>query len=175
MSFIEKLDKDILKKKEQIEEFNLLNQKLRKKIREFKEEIYNKNLIKDFIEIEKLCKKHSKNDEGINVKLDSEIYELQVTKKDIIFGDEIGECGIKIELIDSKIVPLYESSKKELNYLKSYKFLETNFYINVIDIGQLKSSRFPVSEKKFQIRNKEKSYEYFIDLFKKKILFLDKL
>ena len=69
MSFIEKLDKDILKRKEQIEEFNLLNQKLRKKIREFKKEIYNKNLIKDFIELEKLCKKHSKNDEGINVKL----------------------------------------------------------------------------------------------------------
>jgi len=42
-------------------------------------------------------------------------------------------------------------------------------------MGQLKSSQFPISEKKFQIRNKEKSYEYFIDLFKKKILFLDKL
>jgi len=38
-------------------------------------------------------------------------------------------------------------------------------------MGQLKSSQFPISEKKFQIRNKEKSYEYLLICLKRKYYF----
>ena len=51
----------------------------------------------------------------------------------------------------------------DLKSIKAYKFLDTNFCLIV-------SGTFDSNSKKFELKNKEKAYEYFTDLFQKEII-----
>ena len=174
MNLIKKLDKDISKKKKEKDNKETLINELRDKIYKFEKEVYTKYLSKDFIELEKIYRKHTSKEEGISVDFRSNIYEIRIDKEYTF--NEYSLEGIEIKLFHNKRVPFYIDD--EIKLLKNYKFVESNFNIKICELGDwsdnstFSASRIIKSEKEFKIQEKEKAYEFFNELFKKKILYL---
>jgi hypothetical protein len=167
MSIIDKLDKKIsdkknkkrLKEEEERLEYEK-TQKLFKPISNFGTDVYKKNLADDFVKLEKLVKKHTQNLKAITI--DSYHYGLQsYIKIELPWGlNYTQEARIQFIHKNTKSVSTYNS---DLKSIKAYKFLDTNFCLIV-------SESFNSNSKKFELRDKEKAYEYFIDLFQKEII-----
>ena len=69
-------------------------------------------------------------------------------------------------------------SEDEIKELREYKFLETNFFLKVSNLGDYdvdSMDRYELSNKKFEIKDKEKAYDYLTELFQKEILLLGAL
>ena len=169
MSIIDKLDKkisDIKNKKRLKEEEERLEdekiQKLFKPISNFGTDVYKKYLADDFVKLEKLFKKHTQNLKAITI--DSIHYGLQSYIKIEFMWDQLNEHKkeARIQFIHkhTKSVSTYNN---DLKSIKAYKFLDTNFCLIV-------SGEFNSNSKKFELKNKEKAYEYFTDLFQKEII-----
>ena len=170
---VKKLDKDISKKKKEKENKEILIKELRDKIYNFEKEVYTKHLSKDFIELEKIYKKHSAKEEGISMNFRSNTrYEITIDKEHMF--NEYSLEGIEIKLFHNKEVPFFIDN--EIKLLKKYKFLESNFNIKICELGDWRDNttfsarRIVKSEKEFKIQDKEKAYKFFNDLFTKKIL-----
>jgi hypothetical protein len=175
MSIIDKLDKKISEKKKESEDKKKLKSELRNKIYSFEESFYKKNLFKDFIDLEKLFKKHTKKDKDISATLSHNSHFLEVELTFTV--PEYSSRAIKISLEDRKHVS-YSFSDNELKELKEYKFLETNFCLKVSYLGDWDAehhSRDEISEKNFELKNKEDAYDYLNELFQKQILLLGAL
>ena len=178
MSIIDKLDKKIsdiknkkrLKEKEERLEDEKI-QKLFKPISNFGTDVYKKYLAEDFIKLEKLFKKHTQN---LKVKKDTEDlkaitinsfhYGLQSYISIEFMAEQLNwhtkQARIQFIHKDTKSVSVYNN---DLKSIKAYKFLDTNFCLIV-------SGTFDSNSKKFELKNKEKAYEYFTDLFQKEII-----
>ena len=169
MNIIDKLDKKIsdkknkkrLKEEEERLEYEK-TQKLFKPISNFGTDVYKKNLADDFVKLEKLVKKHTQNLKDITI--DSFSFGLQSYIKIEFMWDQLNEYTkeARIQFIhkNTKSVSTYSN---DLKSIKAYKFLDTNFCLIV-------SGKFNSNSKKFELKDKEKAYEYFIDLFQKEII-----
>jgi len=169
MSIIDKLDKKISDKKnknklkeekERLEDERRLE--LFKPIQNFCKEVYKKHLADDFIRLEKLFVKHSQNQETIEINfynygLLSSLGVLLVYDRDNYHTHEI---KIQFDHKDKKGVSRYS---KDLKSMKVYKYLDTNLCLRVY------SCRSFTEYKEFELKDKEKAYEYFADLFQKEI------
>ena len=174
MSIIDKLDKKISNKKKETEDKEKIKSDIRSKIYNFKDSVYKKYFSKEFNELEKLFKKHIKKDKDISTILSKNSHFLEI---DITFTmPEHSSRAVKIELIDRKAISYFPDD--ELKELKEYKFLETNFCLKVSELGDYDPDyheRVEISDKKFEIADKEKAYDHLTDLFQKEILLLGAL
>ena len=170
MDFIDKLDKKLSdkknKKKLKEEEERLKYEKrveLFKPIQNFCMEVYEKHLADDFIKLEKLFKKHTKNQKAIRILFNSRgllsKLEIELTYDEINYHTQ--EIKIQFWHKDKKEVSLYSN---ELEHIKAYKFLDTNLCLRVY------SCTASVDYTEFELKDKEKAYEYFNDLFQKEII-----
>ena len=170
MSIIDKLDKKISDKKNKNklkeEEERLEDERrveLFKPMENFCKEVYKKHLADDFIRLEKLFVKHSQNQEAININFDN-AGELLSDLEIILVYDPINyhtrEIRIQFLHKDKKSVSSYSGN---LKHIKAYKYLDTNFCLRVY------SCTSSAEYIEFELKDKEKAYEYFADLFQKEI------
>ena len=162
MSIIEKLDKKISNQKK---EKKLNDDKIKKdfaKVFDFWGAVYKKHLASDFIKLEKLFKKHVEKDKVIIKLTKSYPFSLEITE---LYSDKYTTIEIKLDHKhedEDSVSTMYRTHES-----KPYKFLDTNFYIKV-------SSDKDYGDKQFELKDKEKSYEYLNDLFQRDILLLVK-
>ena len=169
MSIIDKLDKKIsdkkIKNKLKQEEENLENeriQKLFKSIQDFCTEVYKKNLADDYKRLKKLFEKHSQNQTAIEIYFNNDglLSNLRIVLTYAITETYKKEIKIQFEHKNKKGVSRYSN---DLKFIKSYKYLDTNFCLRVY------SCISSIDYKEFELNDKEKAYEYFADLFQKEI------
>ena len=169
MSIIDKLDKKMSdeknKKKLKTEEEKLEYEKIQelfKPISNFGTDVYKKYLADDFIKLEKLFKKHTQNLKAITIDSFHDGLQSNITIQFMVeqLNYHIQEARIQFIHKDTKSVSTYDN---DLKSIKAYKFLDTNFCLIV-------SGTFNSNSKKFELKNKEKAYEYFTDLFQKEII-----
>ena len=169
MSIIDKLDKKISDKKnknklkeeeERLEDERRLE--LFKPIQNFCKEVYKKHLADDFTRLEKLFVKHSQNQEviEINFHTDGLLSSLEVVLVYDRNNYHTQEIKIQFEHKNKKGVSRYS---KDLKSMKVYKYLDTNLCLRVY------SCTSSAEYKEFELKDKEKAYEYFADLFQKEI------
>ena len=174
MSIIDKLDKKISNKKKDTQDKEKIKSDLRGKIYEFYESFYKKYLSSEFNELEKLYKKHVKKDKDISISLSNNSHYLEILRN--FSMPEFSSRAVKIELKDRKEISYF--SEDEIKELREYKFLETNFFLKVSNLGDYdvdSMDRYELSNKKFEIKDKEKAYDYLTELFQKEILLLGAL
>ena len=169
MSIIDKLDKKISDKKNKNklkEEEERLEAKriqdLFKSIQDFCTEVYEKHLADDFTRLEKLFVKHSQNQEVIEINFhnDGLLSSLDVVLVYDRNNYHTQEIKIQFEHKNKKGVSCYS---KDLKSMKVYKYLDTNLCLRVY------SCTSSADYKEFELKDKEKAYEYFADLFQKEI------
>ena len=163
MSIVDKLDKKISDKKNKQKLIEEERDSLFKKIYDFGEKVYKKNIANDFIKLKKLFEKHIEKDDKATVNISiSWPWSLEI--KQTFLGNSTS--SVKIELVHNDIIGrsilLYRL--KSIKELKSYKFLDTNFNLLVSSSGS--------TSEEFEFKNKEKAYENLNDLFQKEILCL---
>ncbi|MDC0907395.1 hypothetical protein OAS12_01525 [Candidatus Pelagibacter ubique] len=170
MSIIDKLDKKISDKKiknklkeeeEKLEAKRI--KKLFKSIQDFCTEVYKKHLAYDFKRLEKLFVKHSQNQRAIEIYFvdDGLLSDLRIALKYDITESYSREIKIQFEHKDKKGVSRYSDDLKSMN---SYKYLDTNLCLRVYP-----NIDYSNDYKEFELKDKEKAYEYFADLFQKEI------
>ena len=125
---------------------------------------------KDLIKLEKFIKKHIDNDD---ITVSRSINDHLTVEKSISLPDGYSSTSVKIEYINTKELDYGVEDTK----IENYKHSKDSFIIRVKllgdpDIDYVVTEN--VREKKiFKIEDKEKAYEYFNNLFQKKILHLD--
>jgi len=160
MSIIDKLDKKILDKKSAIKLEDDEKNKLWKKIYNFGGEVYRKNVADDFIKLEKLFNKHIEKDDKVSVTLTKGFKaHLSITE---LYSDNYHSIQIELDHKDKESVSSFSS--ETIKEMKAYKFLDTNYHLKV--------SSEVNENKEFELKNKEKAYEYLNDLFQKEMLLL---
>jgi hypothetical protein len=141
---------------------------IRKEYRKLQQEIFDKNFASDFKNLTEMYKKYEKGYGLMSVYLQD--YEKSL---EIINFDKDTE----LNLICKGNCPNYWDSIQEL---KKFKLSKESFHLLVEeraetipddnDIPSAPIVRYIVGEKKFSFKDKKKAYEYFNELFKKKIL-----
>ncbi|WP_440697516.1 hypothetical protein [Candidatus Pelagibacter sp. HIMB1709] len=125
---------------------------------------------KDLIKLEKFLNKHIDND---NIKVRRSINNHLTVEYSISLPDGYSTTGVKMEYNNSKELDYHASDPD----LEKYKHSKDSYVIHVkllgdpdIDYVYTENVR---EEKIFKMKDKEKAYEYFNDLFQVRILHLD--
>jgi len=123
---------------------------------------FEENLLSDFEKLSKIYKNYNKKFVDFykeNKELSIRLYEY--------FHPEVTKMKISLCFTSD-----YPNEDEKLERLKKYEILDDKMYFSVSwDNKQYYVNRnFLKNEKIFKLREKEKAYEYFNDLFKSKIL-----
>ena len=123
---------------------------------------FEENLLSDFEKLSKIYKNYNKKFVDFykeNPELSISLYEY--------FHPEVTKMKISLWFTSD-----YPNEDEKLERLKKYEILDDKMYFSVSwDNKQYFVNRnFLKNEKIFKLREKEKAYEYFNDLFKSKIL-----
>ena len=123
---------------------------------------FEENLLSDFEKLSKIYKNYNKKFVDFykeNKELSIRLYEY--------FHPEVTKMKISLWFTSD-----YPNEDEKLERLKKYEILDDKMYFSVSwDNKQYYVNRnFLKNEKIFKLREKEKAYEYFNDLFKSKIL-----
>jgi len=172
-NFFDNLEKSIKNSKDKKSEQQKIYNEVTEKHLSLKEKIFKNNLIDDFKNLEKIYQKNKDTD--IDVRFLVNGYILKISKK-ISYPEN---SSIEISLsFKGKNPRMFD----DLKILEKFKISEDNFYLKVEELGDYEdwddspfgAMRKNISEKQFAIKEKEECYEYFNELFKKKILGLQK-
>jgi len=130
-----------------------------------------------------LTRKYFKENISSDFKKLSEIYKKSETKRcKVDFFEKNRELSIRLykhfhpEVTKMKIslwfTSDYPNEDDKLESLKKWEILDNNMYFSVSWDNEeyFVNRKFSNNEKYFSLRDKEKAYEYFNDLFKSKIL-----
>ena len=162
------LEQSIKKKNSEKREQKEIYDAIREEYIKLQQEIFDKNFVSDFKNLTEMYKKYEKGYGLMSVYLQD--YEKSL---EIINFDKDTE----LNLICKGNCPNYWDSIQEL---KKFKLSKESFHLLVEeraetipddnDIPSAPIVRHIVGEKKFSFKDKKKAYEYFNELFKKKIL-----
>jgi hypothetical protein len=117
---------------------------------------FEENLSSDFEKLSEIYKNYKKK---LSVDFYKKNKELSIRLFDY-FNSEVTEMKISLFFTSD-----YPNKDEKLEKLKKYEISDDKMYLSVTW-----DSNFMKNEKIFKLREKEKAYEYFNDLFKSKIL-----
>jgi len=171
-NFFDDLDKSIKNSKDvKLEQEKIYNEIIKKHYA-LKDKIFKKELIDDFRNLETIYKKNKDKDENIEINFFVNICTLKITKK---LSYPEGSSKQIVLSFEGRRPDMFD----DLKVLEKFKISEDNLYLRVEDLGDYEwdespfgGSRQIISIKKFTIKEKKFCYEYFNNLFKKKILVL---
>ena len=170
-NIFEKFDKKLSDKKAKEKKETDRLGKLKIKVYKLNAGVFKKHFKEDYKKLDKLFKKHTHKyyDEDVYViYIGNPSYELRVNRT--IPNYNKSHLEVPDEWIVTVEIKMINRKSKE-EYLKTYKFSENNFALRVSCLGDPEDELAEVTRnKEFEIKDKEKAYEYMMDLFEKKIL-----